>query len=113
MEQRPSHKPFTLSPEGTMTLKVDSATGAVESTSLDPVNANIPNIKSVGIANLVDVEEQAINRLVNSVSHFVRFYGGGEVHFAFNFEGKLLECKGVGVTTQILDGERILFHRKL
>jgi hypothetical protein len=79
--------------------------------SLQPVSLHIKSIKSVGIENLVDVEVHTISRIYNSVSHYIKFYGGGEVRFSYNTEGELLEFSTRNVDAHIANGERIILRR--
>ncbi|MBK8760298.1 MAG: hypothetical protein IPM03_07660 [Sulfuritalea sp.] len=52
---------------------------------------SIGRIKAVSIANLLDVETHNIHNIANSVSHFLRFRGGGELRFSYNQSGQILE----------------------
>ena len=86
--------------------------GSVSLSSKHPVSLHIESIKSVGIENLVDVESHAINRLFDSVSHYIKFFGGGEVRFSYNAEGELLEFATTNVDAFISNGERIILKRR-
>lgn len=57
----------------------------------------LEGVDAVTVSDLQWVEQHTITRVFNSVSHFIRFVGGGELRFAFSFEGDLLELSGVGV----------------
>ena len=76
--------------------------GRLVVSSADPVRIDLGQIKSVGIANIVSVENHAVHSIVGSVSHHVKFHGGGELRFAFNERGQLLEFTAheLLVTTQ-------------
>lgn len=104
-------KPIRILPGGQVTTR-ENADGSVSVTSKQPVSLHIESIKSVGIENLVDVEVHAINRLFNSVSHYIKFFGGGEVRFSYNSEGSLLEFAASKVDACITNGERILLKRQ-
>lgn len=108
MTQEP--KPFTMKPEGQMTIKIESD-GTISSSSDKPLEINLQNIEAVGIENVVDVESYEISRLFNSVSHFIKFFGGGEVKFAYNQQGELLEFSAHQVTLSIKNGERIVLKK--
>lgn len=50
-----------------------------------------------------------ITRLFNSTSHYIRFFGGGEVRFSYNAEGNILEFTTTNVDASIEEnGEPIL-----
>ncbi|NOT20214.1 MAG: hypothetical protein HOP24_08100 [Sideroxydans sp.] len=108
MTEKP--KPFTMKPEGNMTMKI-GPDGAISTSTDKPLEINLQNIKSVGVENLVDIETHEISRLFNSVSHFIKFFGGGEVKFAYNLEGKLLEFSTHHVTLSIQNGERVILKK--
>jgi hypothetical protein len=108
MSEKP--KPFTMTPEGTIRTQT-APDGSISASSDKPIAIDIEDIKSVGIENLVDVEAHEISRLFNSTSHFVKFFGGGEVRFAYNDAGELLEFKMHHVTITIENGERIVLKR--
>ncbi len=76
-----------------------------------PVLMRIESVKSVGVENLADVEVHTINRIFGSISHYIKFYGGGEVRFSYNTEGKVLEFSVANAEAHIENGERILLKR--
>jgi hypothetical protein len=54
----------------------------------------------IGIANLaqvVDYRIAAIAAIAGSISYHVRFHNGGELNYAFNEKGELLELSGKGM----------------
>jgi len=104
-------KPIKIQPEGELTRKVN-ADGSLSISSKQPVNLHIASIKSVGVENLVDVESHTINRVFNSVSHLIKFHGGGEVRFAYDARGELLEFTGSHIDAEVHNGERILLKRR-
>lgn len=68
-------------------------------------------VGAVTVADLQWVEQHTITRLFDSVSHFIRFVGGGELRFAFNHAGDLLELSGEAVAMSIMDeGETLVFR---
>jgi hypothetical protein len=103
-------KKFTIKPEGRLSVK-EAPDGSIAASTDKHVNIDLGTIKSVGIENLIDVEVHEINWLFDSVSHYIRFFGGGEVRFSYNSAGQLLDLTGKGVTTVITDGDRLLFRR--
>ena len=104
-------KPFTIQPEGEITKRVNED-GSLSISSKQPVNLHIESIKSIGVENLVDVEVHKINRVFNSVSHYIKFHGGGEVTFAYDSQGQILEFTGNHIDAEVHNGERILLKRK-
>ena len=104
-------KPIKIQPGSQVTSR-SNPDGSVSLSSKQPVSLHIESIKSVGIENLVDVEIHAINRLFNSVSHYIRFFGGGEVRFSYNAKGELLEFAATNVDAHIANGERIILKRR-
>lgn len=67
----------------------------------DGVEFSLPSLKTVGLAHLAYVAEYRIETHFDSASHFVRLINGGELHFAYNFDGRLLELKGSYVSFRI------------
>lgn len=100
-----------MRPEGTATLKT-AADGSVLASSDKPINIDLGHIEAVGIRNLVDVESHEITRVAGMTSHFIRFFGGGEVIFAFNEQGKIIECRGLGVLSMVVNGRELVFSKK-
>lgn len=76
-----------------------------------PALLRLQSVKTVGVENLADVEIHTINRIFGSISHYIRFYGGGEVRFSYNTEGKVLEFAVTNAEAHIENGERILLKR--
>lgn len=54
----------------------------------------MPTIRSVGIADLTQVQSHHVNRIAGSTSHVVHFIGGGLLRFAYSEQGKLIELSG-------------------
>ena len=89
-----SDKPKPIKVESTAPVtKKDNPDGSASITSEGPVALHIDSIRAVGIENLVEVESHTINRVFNSVSHPVKFHGGGEVRFSYNAKGEILEFR--------------------
>lgn len=85
------------------------AFGGNATLSGDDLSLDLPRIKSVGLDDLSAVEAHCINRVYNTVSHFVRFTDGGEVHFVISLTGELLELSGHGVRISLREGNAIYF----
>lgn len=70
-------------------------------------------VKAVTVADLAWVEEHTITRVFDTVSHFVRFVGGGQLRFAFSFDGDLLELSSDGASLTVSpDGQTLVFGPK-
>jgi hypothetical protein len=85
--------------DGSMTAKNDSA--RVE---LDPDGApkiHMEKIAKIGLDNLVDVQSHTIKSDQTATSHHIIFRGGGELRFSYRPDGRVLEFKGSGITTNI------------
>jgi hypothetical protein len=100
-----------MKPVGQLLLKV-APDGSISASSNQPISINLGTIKSVGVENLGDIETHGIHRLYNSVSHYIKFFGGGEVKFSFNSAGKILDLCGSEVSVTITNGDRLVFKRK-
>ncbi len=75
------------------------------------IDIELEYVNAVTVADLRWVEQHAITRVFDSVSHFIRFVGGGELRFAFSFDGNLLELSGEQVAMSISpDGETLVFR---
>ena len=66
-------------------------------------------IESVGIKNLTEVTEHHITTIVGSRSHLVRFNNGGELHFAYNGLGQLIELSARDLTVTVSMGKVVSF----
>ena len=103
--------PINVQSDGQVASQSNSD-GSISLTSKQPVSLHIETIKSVGIDNLVDVEAHDITWVFNSVSHYIKFHGGGEVRFSYNSEGNLLEFTTSNVDFYITNGECIYLKRQ-
>ena len=104
-------KSVKIKSDGKVSVR-ETPDGPVLSSSRRNISLEFDTIKSIGIENLADVEAHSINNVFNSVSHYVRFFGGGEVRFSYNAEGRLLEFVATNVVAHIANGERIMLKRK-
>ncbi|MGH8539193.1 MAG: hypothetical protein ACRETW_01635, partial [Stenotrophobium sp.] len=84
-------KPFSVKPEGTVSMRIGSD-GKVSASSDQPLEIDLGTIKSVGIENIIDVKSHAINAQYGFVTHLVVFRDGGEVEFAYNNSGQIIKC---------------------
>jgi hypothetical protein len=54
----------------------------------------MPTIRSVGIADLAQVQSHHVTHIAGSTSHVVHFTGGGLLRFAYSERGELIELSG-------------------
>lgn len=95
------------------TVSISTLDGdAIEIDENGRANVNLRSVGAVGIHNLADVEAHNINSIVGSISHYVRFVGGGEVKFVYNASGQLIELSASNVVTTISKNNEIVFMRK-
>ena len=73
------------------------------------VSLDFIQIKSLGIYNIIDVKTHQVNQLLGMVSHFVKFHNGGELRFAYNQAGQLVELSFTSLHVNITDGNRAMF----
>jgi hypothetical protein len=79
-------KPIEVTPENTMDVFTNSD-GVLVFSSKDSICVDLTSIKSVGIENIVDIDKHEITPLFDSVSHYIKFRGKGEVQFSYNLNG--------------------------
>jgi hypothetical protein len=75
------------------------------------VKLDLAAIEGVGIHNVIEVESHQINRVLGSTSHYIRFHGGGEVRFAYNDQGKLIELSARDCGFSLTNKNELFFHR--
>jgi hypothetical protein len=96
----PEGKPATVFTEGDTTFV--RAQGGLR--------VDIPEIiTSVGISNLTEVTEHTITTVVGSRSHLLRFTNGGELRFAYNSLGQLIELRSRDLAANIAPGNVITY----
>jgi hypothetical protein len=94
--------------DGSMTF--DTEQGATITTNPDgSVSLDFKHIKNIGIHNIIDVQMHNINTVLGMVSHFVKFHNGGELRFAYNQAGQLVELSFTSLHVNITDGNRVMF----
>ena len=96
--------------DGATVLRTTSG-GKMEIDKQRNVTLDLATITAVGLQNLSDVESHQINRVIGSVSHFVRFHGGGELRFAYNHEGKLIELSAQNCAFVLTQANELLFGK--
>lgn len=91
---------------------VQTAAGGVLDIDKDRnVKLDLKTIESVGIHNVIDVETHRISRVLGSTSHFVRFHGGGEVRFAYNDQGALIDLTAENCAFSVSNENELLFRK--
>ena len=75
--------------------------GAVHLDAHGNILADLPRIRSVGIADLANVLSHRIVRIVGSTSHHVHFVGGGELRYVYNSRGELIELEAYNMKGSI------------
>ena len=74
------------------------------------LHVEIPEIiASVGISNLTEVTEHQITAILGSRSHLLRFANGGELRYAYNSLGQLIELRSRDLTANIAPGNVITY----
>lgn len=96
--------------DGTATVRTVGG-GVIDVDKDRNVKLELAAIESVGIHNVIEVESHQINRVLGSTSHYVRFHGGGEVRFAYNDQGKLIELSARDCGFSLSNKNELLFHR--
>ena len=63
----------------------------------------------VGIKNLTEVTQHQITTILGSRSHLLRFANGGELRFAYNSLGQLIELRSRDLVANIAPGNVITY----
>ena len=58
---------------------------------------SLDEIRAVRVEDLSQVLDHRIARIMGSTSHVIRFIGGGELRYAYNSRGQVIELSAVGV----------------
>jgi hypothetical protein len=72
------------------------------------ITADMPRITSVGLCNLCEVRSHEVVRVAGMVSHSVFFVGGGQLRFAYNLRGELVELYSRGVSVAVSKDGRVM-----
>lgn len=105
-------KSTKLNPGGSITAEladgVRITANAKGSTILE-----LDKLRTAGIRQLADVESHTVNNVMGSISHYVRFHGGGEVKYAYSqITGKLIALSVENASVRVSkDGSEVLFSR--
>ncbi|HEV2045791.1 MAG TPA: hypothetical protein VGQ95_04260 [Chthoniobacterales bacterium] len=99
---------FTLNDDGTITIVMKD--GRVIQRSPDGnVHSSVPNVKSVGIHNIVDIKTYSLVRHEGLTLHNIEFNDGGIVSFAFDSDGHVENATTQGAATKITPDGQILY----
>lgn len=99
-------------PVGKITIR-EGADGPARVIDGKSVTLRFDTIKAIGLANVTEVETHNITRAFGSVSHFIKFIGGGEVRFSYNAKGEILEFTATNAAAQVLNRDTLILMRKL
>lgn len=99
-------------PQGKITLR-EGADGPERVIDGKSLTLKFDTIKAIGLANVTEVETHNINRAFGSVSHYIKFIGGGEVRFSYNAKGEILEFTATNAAAQVLNRDTLILMRKL
>ncbi len=87
-------------PDGSYTYKTSSGADVTAHVNGD-ISADLQAVNAVSIKNIMDVEMHNIQTIFGSTSHYIRFYGGGEIRFVYDHTGKLIEFSGRRVAANL------------
>jgi hypothetical protein len=83
----------------------------------DRLTFSLDVIREVGVASLAEVLAHDIVQVAGLVSHSIRLINGGQVNFAFNQAGQVVELSGARAQLQLTTAHslsiRALPHREL
>ena len=111
LAHRPAQKTtrLTLHPEGAPATVITKG-GITFITSDGDLTVDFSNITAtIGIKNLTEVTQHQITTILGSRSHLVRFVNGGELRFAYNSLGQLLELSARDLIARMSKGSAITF----
>jgi hypothetical protein len=106
-----SSTPSSQEPTNTMGQIIGTTASGTTARQIDQdhVHIDFKSIKSVGVANIIDVVTHHINTVMNSRSHLIKFCNGGEVAFAYNSKGELIELSAKGMGLFINQNDELMF----
>ena len=70
---------------------------------------SLDEIRAVRVEDLSQVLEHRIARIVGSTSHVIRFIGGGELRYAYNNRGQVIELSATGIKGEVSPGRVVTF----
>lgn len=106
-----SNKPKHIRVESDQQLSSHREAGKLHLYSEGQITVKLSGIRSVDVHGITDLETHQITRAFDSVSHFLRFANSGEVRFAYNAAGALLEFLVNDVEVDVIGGDRIVLRQ--
>ena len=70
---------------------------------------SLDEIRAVRVEDLSQVLEHRIARIVGSTSHVIRFIGGGELRYAYNNRGQVIELSATGIRGVVSPSREVTF----
>ena len=70
---------------------------------------SLDEIRAVRVEDLSQVLEHRIAHIVGSTSHVVRFIGGGELRYAYNGRGQVIELSATGIKGSVSPSRVLTF----
>jgi hypothetical protein len=70
---------------------------------------SLDEIRAVRVEDLSQVLDHRIARIMGSTSHVIRFIGGGELRYAYNSRGQVIELSATGVKGAVSPGRVVTF----
>lgn len=70
---------------------------------------SLDDIRAVRVEDLSQVLDHRIARIMGSTSHVIRFIGGGELRYAYNSRGQVIELSATGVKGAVSPGRVVTF----
>ncbi len=104
LNPNPLNPTATTHPDGTVTF--DAPNGAKISTNPDgSIALDLQKISAIGVANIIEVQTHNIQDVLGMRSHFIKLHSGGELRFAYNHLGHLVELSFTGLLAKISEAE--------
>ena len=103
-----SNEPKRVHIESDRELTSHREAGKLHLYSEGRMNVRLSGLRRVDVHGITDLETHQITRAFDSVSHFLRFANGGEVRFAYNAAGALLEFVANDVEVGVIGGDRVV-----
>lgn len=70
---------------------------------------SLDEIRAVRVEDLSQVLDHRIARIMGSTSHVIRFIGGGELRYAYNNRGQVIELSATGVKGAVSPNRIVTF----
>jgi hypothetical protein len=70
---------------------------------------SLDQIRAVRVEDLSQVLDHRIARIMGSTSHVVRFIGGGELRYAYNSRGQVIELTATGIKGAVSPSRIVTF----